>query len=76
LCNRTADAASDSIRRVEKEVAALASQIESLKTTHDAAIASLHMTTKSLEEQSLIAKEHTSKSLQVMSVRFSVFMLL
>jgi hypothetical protein len=65
MCSRTADTASDSVGRLEKEVASLNSHIESLKTTHDAAIASLHMTVKSLEEQSVLSKEHSSKSLQV-----------
>jgi hypothetical protein len=65
ICNRTSDIASDNVSRLEKEVATLNSHIESLKTTHDAAIASLHMSVKSLDEQSLIAKDHSSKSLQV-----------
>jgi hypothetical protein len=65
MCNRTSDIASDNVSRLEKEVAAVNSHLESLKTTHDAAIASLHMTAKSLEEQSLVSKDHNSKSLQV-----------
>lgn len=65
MCNRTSDIASDSVGRLEKEVASLSSHTESLKTTHDAAIASLHMTVKNLEEQSHLTKEHNSKSLQV-----------
>ncbi len=67
MCNRTSDIASDSVNRLEKEAATLNSNIESLKTTHDAAIASLHMTVKSLEEQSLLFKDHNSKNLQVIS---------
>ena len=67
MCNRTSDIASDSVTRLEKEAATLNSHIESLKTTHDAAIASLHMSVKSLEEQSLLSKDHNSKNLQVIS---------
>ncbi len=65
MCNRTSDIASDNVSRLEKEVAALNTHVESLKTTHDAAIASLHMTAKALEEQSLLSKDHNAKSLQV-----------
>jgi hypothetical protein len=65
MCNRTSDIASDNVSRLEKEVATLNTHVESLKTTHDAAIASLHMTAKALEEQSLLSKDHNAKSLQV-----------
>ena len=68
MCNRTTDIASDNVSRLEKEVATLNSHLESLKTTHDAAIASLHMTVKSSEEQALLSKEHNSKSLQVIAM--------